>query len=206
MKKKIIVDILMFILMLLEFSRGYIAPIWHEIFGILLVVLIILHLILNKIYFKNLAKGDYSTKRIIMLIINIVFFLTFFLSIIFGILSSQELFKFLNLGNLGIQNLHKIFSYISLISLGLHLGINFNAMFGKISKKINNKIILYLISGVIVIYGIYSFIKLEIIDHLVGKYGFGLVDGNIFLNIFRYLSVVMMLSIMMNFIYSKIKR
>ena len=93
--KKLIVDILLFILMILEFSRMYMPPIWHEIIGILLIVLIIIHLILNRNYIKNIFKGKYNLKRIIMLIINVLFMISFILSCIFGLLSSEELLKFL---------------------------------------------------------------------------------------------------------------
>lgn len=205
MKKKIVIDILMFVLMLLEFSKAYMSPIWHELFGLLLVVLIIIHLILNKSYLKSINKGNYTIKRFIMLISNILFFLTFLLSVIFGILSSQELFKYFSIGTYGIQFLHKIFSYISLLLLGIHLGINFNSMFGKVRRKINNVVILYVIDILIIFYGLYSLIKLEILKHVIGKYGFGLVDGNIVINIFRYFSVIMMFSIVINYFYKKYK-
>ena len=206
MKKKIIIDILMFILMLLEFSRGYLEPIYHEIFGILLFILVIIHLILNKNYIKNIFKGKYNISRIIMLIINILFFTTFFLSIIFGILSSEELLTFLSINSLTIIKLHKVISYICLITLGMHLGINMNAIFGKIIKIIKSKIVLYIISLIIIVYGIYSFIKLDIFKHLIGTYGFSIIEGNIFINILRYFSIVMSISIIINIITKILKR
>lgn len=189
---KIVVDILMFILMLLEFSRGYIKPIYHEIFGILLFILVIIHLVLNRNYIKNILKGKYNYSRYVMLIINLGFFLTFFLSIVFGMLSSQDLLKFMNIHSVSIVNLHKIFGYISLIFMGLHLGITFDAMFGKIKL---NKTLVYVIDLILLIYGVYSFIKLDIIKHVTGTYGFSITDGNIAINILRYLSIVMMLGI-----------
>lgn len=196
MKKKIILDILMFILMLLEFSRGYLPTILHEIIGICLAILVIIHLLLNRNYLKNMFKGKYDIQRILMLIINLGFFITFFLSILFGILSSQDLLKSLNIHSMNIISLHKIVSYISLISLGLHLGINFNLMFGKLSKKIN-KYIGYIIEILIIIYGIYSFIKLDILKHITGTYGFSIFDGNIFINILEHLSIIMMIAFIM---------
>lgn len=198
---KIIVDILMFILMLLEFSKGYMKPIFHEIFGIALCILVVIHLILNRNYLKSLFKGKYNTKRSIMLIVNLGFFITFFLSILLGLLSSQELLKFMNIKNINITNLHKVFAYISLIFMGLHLGINFNAMFGKLEKKVN-KIVIYIIEILLVIYGIYSFIKLDILKHLIGTYGFSVLDGNIIINILRYISLIMMIAIIINKLYS----
>ena len=156
MKKKITIDILMFILMLLEFSRMYMEPIYHEIIGIILLILFIIHLILNMQYIKNIQKGKYNLKRTIMLIVNILFMITFSLSLLFGILSSQNLLTFMNINNMNIIKLHKMFSYISLVIMGIHLGINFNAMFGKISKIIKNDIVLYIISIIIIGFGIYS--------------------------------------------------
>lgn len=195
----------MLILMILEFSKGYLEPIWHEVFGVLLLILFIIHLILNKSYIKNIPKGEYKNKRTIMLFINIGFFITFLLSVLFGLLISQELFKFLNVHNYGITKLHKIISYISILLLGLHLGINFNSLFGKLEKIIKHKIIKYIISILIIGYGIYSFIKLKLLSHIIGTYQYGLIDGNIIINIIRYFSVVMMLSIIINYIYKKIK-
>ena len=198
---KIIIDILMFILMLLEFSKGYLSPILHEILGIALCILIIIHLILNKSYIKNIFKGKYNTKRWIMLIINLAFLITFSISLIFGLLSSQEILKFLNIKSMTITNLHKVFSYISLIIFGLHLGINFTAMFGNIEKKIN-KIVIYIIDIVLIIYGAYSCVKLDILKHITGTYGFSILDGNILINILRYLSIIMILAIITNKLYN----
>lgn len=200
MRKKLIVDILMLILMILEFSRGFMLPIFHEIIGIVLFVLVIIHLILNKNYIKNISKMKSDVSSIFMFIINISFFITFILSIVFGILSSQDLLKFLNVHNVEIISLHKVFSYISLIILGFHLGINFNVMFGKLLKTINNYVC-YLIQFVIVIYGIYSFIKLDIGKHITGTYGFSIVSGNIFINILEYLSIILMITFIVNSLY-----
>lgn len=124
MSKKIIVDILLGVLMILEFSRIYLSPAIHEIMGMALVVLLIIHLLLNRKYIKAIPKGKYAHKRALMLIVNLVFFIVFCLTIILGLLSSQNILLFLNIGNITTVYLHKIFAYHSLIVLGIHLGIN----------------------------------------------------------------------------------
>lgn len=53
--KRLVVDILLFILMIFEFSRMYMPTILHEIIGILLLVLVVIHLILNRNYIKNIT-------------------------------------------------------------------------------------------------------------------------------------------------------
>lgn len=204
MKKKIIVDILMFILMLLEFQRNYLPSIIHEIIGVLLLILVIIHLVLNKNYFKNIFR-KYNRSKIIMLAINIIFSTSFILSVLFGILSSQDLLKFLNIGSLSIIKMHKIFAYICLLSLGLHLGINCSSLLKKVIKMINNKAIIYLLTIIVICFGIYFFIDLDIFNHLIGKYGFSSNDSNIFFNLFKYLIIIISISLITNIIYKKIK-
>ena len=203
MKKKLFIDILMFILMLLEFSKGYLSNILHEIIGIILLLLLIIHLILNRTYLKNIPKGKYNTKRIIIIIVDSIFILSYVISIILGILTSEELFISLNVHSISITKLHKIISYLNVILLGLHLGINFTFIFGKLTFK--NKYLNYFISFIFLIYGIYSFIKIDLYNHLIGIYQYGNIEGNLFVNIARYLGIIIMLSIITNYLYKIIK-
>lgn len=188
--KKMVVDILLFILMLMEYSKVYLPGEIHEIIGICLIILVILHLILNKKYFKSILKGKYPLKRSLMLIINILFIVTFSVTCITGILSSQNILTFLNIGSLTTIYLHKIFAYVSIIVLGMHLGINLTKLFDKIENK--------LIYVAIIILGIYSMIAVDFWNHLTGNYGFSLVTGNIIINTLEYLCIILMISAITN--------
>lgn len=89
--KKITVDILMGIAIILEFIS---LPILiHEIVGIGLLFLIILHIKYNKNYFKAIPKGKYNLKRTIDLIINIGLMISLFITIISGIFCSQKIIE-----------------------------------------------------------------------------------------------------------------
>lgn len=110
MNKKITVDILMMGAIILEFFS--LPILLHEIIGIGLLFLIILHLKFNKNYFKAITKGKYNLKRTIDLIINIGLLISLLLTIISGILTSQRP---------GLKKVHKSSSIFSLIFLGLHL-------------------------------------------------------------------------------------
>ena len=197
--KKIIVDILLFILILVEFSRLYLPPEIHEIIGIVLIALVIIHLILNRKYIKSISKGKYHLKRSAMLIINIAFMVTFALTFILGLLSSQYVLTFMNIGNLSTIYLHKIFAYLCLILLGLHLGINLNTLFNRLGEKK----ISYILYGIIIICGIYSFFKVDFLNHLLGNSGFGLATSNLVTNSLEYFSILLMLTILTNLILKK---
>lgn len=117
--KKIAVDVLMVIAIILEFAS---LPILiHEIIGIGLVFLIILHINFNKKYFKAIPKGKYNLKRTIDLIINIGLLVSLAITIISGIFSSQKSLKGIKIGNYKMSHIHKSSSILSLIFLGLHL-------------------------------------------------------------------------------------
>lgn len=117
--KKLTVDILMGMAIILEFIS---LPILiHEIIGIGLIFLIILHIKFNKNYFKAIPKGKYNLKRTIDLIINIGLLISLSITIISGILSSLKSFKSLKIGNHKMSHIHKSSSILSLIFLVLHL-------------------------------------------------------------------------------------
>lgn len=204
--KKLIVDILLFIFMNLEFSRMFLNSNFHEIFGVILLILMIIHLYLNRNYLKKVFKGKYNSKRRVMFAVNISFIVAFVFSILFGILSSEDILSFLNVRSLVIIKLHKIFSYISLILVGLHLGVNLNIMIVKLKRQFKNKILLDILGIVIVLYGIYSFFKQDILMHIIGYYEFTFSDCVFLINIMRYASIMMTFSIITHIIYNSCKK
>ena len=130
--KKITVDILMVIAIILEFLS---LPIMlHQVIGIGLLFLIILHIKFNKHYFKAIPKGKYNLKRTVDLIINIGLMISLFTTIISGILSSFKTFKHRKIRNHSIKHIHKYSSVISLVFLVLHLITTRKKLLRKIQK------------------------------------------------------------------------
>ena len=183
--------------MLIEYSKTYLPSEIHEIIGIALIILVVIHLILNKNYLKSINNGKYNSRRKALLIVNIVFFISFGLTCLFGILSSHYILPFLNIENLTIISYHKILAYITLILLGIHLGFNLDKMF----KKIGNKT-MHLIELAIIILGAYSFIQVDFYNHLTGNLGFSLATGNVFINILEYLCIILMITVLTRLILS----
>lgn len=194
--KKIIVDILLVILTLIEFSRVYLNPTAHEVIGIFLIMLLIMHLILNRNYLKAIHKGRYNFKRTLKLIVNLALLVMFILMCIMGLLSSQATLTFLNIGNLTTVYLHKIFSYITLIILGMHLGLS-------IKFKENNTIF-YIIYAVIIALGIYSFAHTDFLNHLTGNFGFSLANTSLLINTVEYGCILLTTAILVKLTAAKL--
>lgn len=191
---RMIVDTLMLLLMLLEYSKLYTGQLLHEIFGIILLVLFIVHNVLNINFYKNIFKGKYNGQRIVTTVIDLGFLLCMLFTIILGIPISEKLFKFLGLnGNMTMRKLHIILGYWGMIFLGIHLGLHFKMIFAKLKKKTENnkllKIILYIIQIAIIIYGIKAMIETKLGLYLIGESSFA-IPTNIFLSLFNNLTII----------------
>lgn len=75
MGKKKILDIVMAVLMIGVMSYQATGSLLHEVCGVLLLLLFVLHNILNRTWYRNLGKGRYSTFRGMMLTVNVLTFI-----------------------------------------------------------------------------------------------------------------------------------
>lgn len=192
---KMIVDILMLVFMLLEYSKIYTGQLLHEIFGIILLMLFIIHNILNINFYKVLFKGKYNLIRIITTIVNFGFLLCMLLTIILGIPISSHVFRFLGLdGNMTTRKLHTILGYWGLTFLSIHLGLHFKMMFAKLKHKLSKRLILkiitYILEIIIIIFGIRFMINTNLWEHLIGEYSFGSFEGNLWLTLFKNFIII----------------
>lgn len=177
---RIIIDSLMLVLMLFEYSKVFTGQLVHETIGIALFVLFIIHNILNISFYKNIFKGKYNLRRIITTIGDISFLLLMVTTIFLGIAISNDLFKFLNInGGMQIRSIHTTLGYWNIVILAIHLGLHFNMIFKKFENSIkdrdNIKLVYYIIQIIIVVYGILVIINNDLASYLIGKSSFGKV-------------------------------
>lgn len=132
--KKIAVDILMGVTIILEFVS--LPILLHEILGIGLIFLVILHINFNKKYFKSIFKGKYNLKRTVDLFIHFGLLFSLAATIITGICSSRKSLKNTTIFGYKMSHIHKGSSVISLVFLGLHLFTTRKKLFRAL-KKLN---------------------------------------------------------------------
>lgn len=165
MKKfKVLIDVLLFIITILLFNVGLIGNLNHEILGITLGILIIIHIGLNFKWIrqvtKNLKKTNLKTK--IMYFIDILTMLIYFGTIICGMLISYRLFNFKMSSNLYLMLSHIILGRLAIIIMFIHLGLHLDRMFARVkSQKI--KISIYIVYIIIVL--VFSIYLLYALTH-----------------------------------------
>lgn len=158
-KLKIIIDILLFIITIALFNIGQIGNLMHEILGIALAILIIIHILLNFKWIKQVTKNfkKTNTKTKIMYIIDILIMIIYLGTIICGILIANEVFNFHMSSSLGLVLTHLILGRLAIITMFIHLGLHLDRIFKKVKNEKFKK----------AIYIIYIFIAIGITVYFI---------------------------------------
>ena len=171
---KIVVDIAMTTVLLLLMTYELIGQVSHELLGIIMFVLFILHHNLNSRWTKNLIKGKYTALRTLQTVLVVSVLFSIAGSIFSGVMLSRHIFSFLPFGN-GLsfaRNMHMLSAYWGFAFMSLHLGFHWNMMMGMAKRLTKNssamrtwvfRIIALIIAG----YGVYAFVKRDIGSYLL---------------------------------------
>lgn len=212
LKLKPMIDILMTFALLLLISYELLGSTAHEVVGVVMFVLFVVHHALNINWAMHLAKGRQTPIRIFQNILVLLVLILFVGSIVSGVVVSRYLFTFLNIKSTYMANrIHMLSAYWGFVFMSLHLGLHFDMIYLMIKKKkqlspkvkIAFKIILTLIFA----YGIYAFFKRDIASYLFLKNQFFLLGDNehLPLYLFDYMSIMFSFATLSHFVSSRLK-
>lgn len=145
---KIALDILMAIVFVLLFNKLAIVPMtFHEIAGLLIGVVVIMHIALNFKWVKQVTLKLFSSKMNLRAkfgyIVDALLLLCFVVIIISGIPISHILLPNFRINSsINFRAIHISISYVALLLVGIHIGLHWNwavnvfkKIFGIRSKK-----------------------------------------------------------------------
>ena len=195
-KIKTAADILMTAALPVLMSYSIVGETAHEIIGVAMFALFILHHILNFGWIKSLFKGKYLPKRIVGTIINAAVLICMLGLMYSSIVISKHIFTFLNLGGaMTARTVHLLCAYWGLVLMSVHLGMHISQMAARM--KLKNKALIWtlrIIFGVVGAVGMYEFIQLKFTDYLFGRVKFVFIDisASAVLTILQYLTVMVL--------------
>ncbi|MFT8312473.1 MAG: DUF4405 domain-containing protein [Sporolactobacillus sp.] len=142
---KFTIDIVMAIMFLLFFNTRVLGGLaYHEIAGLVFAVMFFTHVLLNlswvknvtiKLFDKNLpwkARGNYALNLLLLISMSFIIFS--------GIIISRVVFPNINLGNEEwFKSAHIAFSFLTLIVVGIHIGIHWHWVINVFKKIIQFK-------------------------------------------------------------------
>lgn len=178
---KIVVDILIILTLLFVMGFQFWGDEAHEWLGLGIFLLLIVHQIFNRNWYKNLYKGKYSAFRICVSMINILLLMTIFLLAYSGIVMSRYIFDSFEIsGSISLaRRLHILGSYWGFLLMSAHLGLHWNMMIGIVKKKLHFVIcskVSFLCGFYIACYGLYVFFKRHFLTYMILKSEFVFMD------------------------------
>ena len=196
MKIKTAADILMTAALPVLMCYSIVGETAHEVIGIAMFGLFILHHILNFGWIKSLFKGKYDLRRGVNTAVNSLVFLCMVGLMYSGIVISKHVFTFVNIGGaMFARTVHMLCAYWGLVMMSVHLGMHISQMAARM--KLKNKAMVWtlrIISGMVGAVGIYEFISLKFTDFLFRKVQFVFIDTNAsaLMTVLQYLSVMVL--------------
>lgn len=184
-KIRMAADMLMVILLPLLMAYSLIGESLHEWFGIVMFAVFFFHHFLNWRWYKNLTKGSYTIRRIVLTITNGLLLMLMIALPVSGMFMAKHTLRFLN----GIvpaellRTVHLLASHWGFILMSLHLGLHWGSILSMMKKMFHIQSpssrrtwILRAIAIVLCCYGIYSFVALQYGQYLFLRSVFVFLD------------------------------
>lgn len=166
---KIALDVVMFLILVLLYKAKVLTLTYHEVAGIGILLVFLIHCLFNWRWIAHNAKKLFSSetpaRTKFSYWISIALVVSFFIIVISGVFISKVLFKeqieALNMDTSIFRTLHLFFSALSLILVGIHLGLYWPMVKGFFRKTWKvpaavAKPVSYVLLAAIVIFGAYS--------------------------------------------------
>ena len=168
---KLVFDVIMLILLVLMYKKQVISMSFHEIGGLALIGLFIIHHLVNARwigsatmrFFRKGTPGRVRARYLVDALL-LVAFLTIGIT---GILINKTLFAIHVAGN--AKTLHSFASAIAIILMGVHLGLHADYIFGKLFRKGANriaKLATAVLLALLVAFGGYSLFTTQFVRYL----------------------------------------
>ena len=169
-------DILMTILSVILMGGTMLFPDdrLHQICGISLIVIWVVHVVLNRRWYGSLFKGNYQPYRLMQIIVNLGVLLCALFLMISGLLMAWFIPADWVGGALGFARItHLLVSHWYYIFMAFHIGLHGAMLASKIKiRGLATQIICLLIS----LYGIYAFIIRGVWKYMFGLQQFFFLD------------------------------
>lgn len=158
---RIIIDVAMTAALPTLMAYALIGELFHEIAGVVMFVLFIVHLIFNRRFFKNVGKGKASAFRIVQVSVNIVLIIIMFVLPLSGIMTSRHIFVFLPTESFTSfsRTVHMVVSYWGFVIMSFHAGLHIGIRAKASNNKTFGKILGHLTLAAAMGYGVFAFIK-----------------------------------------------
>lgn len=173
-----IVDVCMSVLLLLLMAYQVTGEVVHEWTGIAMTVLVIIHQVLNRRWYKAIFKGKYNPYRTITTAVNILVLLSFVITALSGMSMSGHAVPFMyGMAPASLaRKMHLAMSHWSFALMGLHLGLHVPAMTAGMKMDERKRTIIAAAFTCVAGIGLYLFLRNGWADYMFFRAAFAFLD------------------------------
>ena len=131
------VDLSMLFVFLLLLDYRYVHNFGHEMLALVFTALFLLHTYLNAGWYRTLFHGHWPKQRIVMTGIDLLLLFLFLGVMLTGLSFSHTMPFFAVHPPLWVHRLHRIFGFLMLFVMGLHLGIHWQGIWTKMKRAMH---------------------------------------------------------------------
>ena len=178
---RMVIDLTMTILMLVAMAYQITGNTIHELVGVVLLILFVVHNILNRRWYKKILKGKYNVRRILSIAVNLLFLVSMVVVIISSVPISSDIFPYIPVENdMILRQIHVQTSYWGFIFMAVHIGMSWATIINSVRKMTGitgtsriRTIAFRVIAVLIVVYGVQASFEREMIYKLTIYNPFG---------------------------------
>ncbi|NEI96554.1 DUF4405 domain-containing protein [Rhizobium ruizarguesonis] len=112
-------------LLLLSLAYWWLDNRPHEVFGTALFVMLAWHVVVNRLWFTNLLRGRYDTRRTVTALLHLLLIGNMLVLLITSVIISKSLFASLPIpDSIYLRDIHWFSAYWVMIIVGVHLGLH----------------------------------------------------------------------------------
>ncbi|WP_312095003.1 DUF4405 domain-containing protein [Niallia sp.] len=172
---RLVIDLGMTFLMLFAMAYQITGNTIHELLGGILLVFFIVHNILNRRWYKTIMKGKYNLRRLLKVVVNLLFLVSMVVVLISSLPISQDIFPFMEVNDdMIFRQIHVITAYWGFIFMAIHIGVSWGVIVNSMRKMTGisggsriRLIGLRLVAVLIVIYGVKTSFERDLESKLV---------------------------------------
>lgn len=199
-----VIDVIMTILLFASMGYYITGNNVHEILGISLFVLFLIHNLLNIKWYKTIWKGKHTIESVFHIVMNLLLLVALIGMMISSIMISTNVLGFINISATMLgRKLHMLFHSWLFILVAIHIGLHLNGFIIRINSKMKKNTFeyvyyLFVFLLLLLCFGIYAFISNGLWKDmfLLNEYKYFDYDKHYIVFYLEYLSIIFSVSIM----------
>lgn len=185
--KKLSLDLIMTILVVLAFAYPLTGNTVHELIGFVVLGFFLVHnLAINSRWYATLFKGKYNARRIASIAINLLVLLTIVTLVVSGVVNSRLIGAALGIEEDVLpREIHTTAAYWFLVLMSIHLGMHWRMVMAEARKFFGGSaggnlrpVLLRCATAVVAAYGVRASLERNLYAKLVAYYSFDFWDSD----------------------------